>query len=178
MSDPGPVSLEPSDQRESKSAWALRNRFGLLVMLTGNLLVIVAFFSPWFDVFKLNDPSFPFPKRGYSPWMVLVGGGLGTLSVVVGLFFLLSLGMALGSLTLVLTPTERRRSQATSIVRALVVVSLVVMVVGVPFIPVDLSFFWPYLSSTPAYGLFLALAGFLSVLISLAMLSAAGTRRQ
>ena len=51
-------------------------RFGFSLTLTGNLLVLLAFFAPWFDVFKLNDPSFYFPRRGYSPWMVMRAGSL------------------------------------------------------------------------------------------------------
>lgn len=160
------------------SARAQRYRFSLFLTLAGNLLVIVAFFSPWFDVFKLNDPSFPFPKRGYSPWMMLESGRLGALGVVTWLFLLLILGMALSSLALALTHTAHRRSQATFITRALAVVSLVMMIVGIPIIMFDLSFFWPFLSSTPTYGLLLAVAGFVSVLIGLTKLSAVGARRQ
>ena len=153
-------------------------RFALLLTLAGNLLVIVAFFSPWFDVFKLNDPSFYFPKQGYSPWMVLERGQPGSLAITTWVFLLLILAMALSSLAFVLTHTARRQSQAISIARALAVVGLVVMVVAVPAIPFDLSFLWPYLSSTPAYGLFLAVVGFVSVLVSLAMRPAIVARRQ
>jgi hypothetical protein len=116
-------------------------RFALLLTFAGSLLVIVAFFSPWFDVYKLNDPSFIFPKQGYSPWMVLQSGRLDTLGVATWVFLLLILGMVLSSLASALTHTARRRSQAISIARALAVVGLVMMVVAVPAIPFDLSFF-------------------------------------
>ncbi|HEY7975166.1 MAG TPA: hypothetical protein VID72_07480 [Ktedonobacterales bacterium] len=146
-------------------------RFGLLLTLAGNLLVIVAFFSPWFDVFKLNDPSFPFPKRGYSPWIVIQSGQLDALDVVTGMFFLLILGMALSSLALALTRTARRRAQATVIAGILAVVSLAMIVVVVPTISFDLSFSWPYLDSNFAYGAYLATVGFLSVLVGIATLA-------
>lgn len=155
-----------------------RHRFGLFLTLAGNLLVIVAFFSPWFDVFKLNDPSFPFPKRGYSPWTVLQSGWFGALGAATWAFLLLILVMALSSLALALAHTARRRSQATSHALAMAVMGLVMMALAVPAIPVGLSFSWPFLSSNVVYGVYLAVAGFVSVLIGLAMLASARARRR
>jgi len=51
------------------------------------------------------------------------------------------------------------------------------MVLAVPAIPFDLSFSWPFLSSTVAYGVFLAGAGFVSVLAALAILPDTSGRR-
>lgn len=148
-----------------------RYRAGLVLTLAGNFLVVVAFFAPWFDVFKLNDPSFYFPRRGYSPWMVLQSGQPHSLGWVTWVFVLLILGMALSSLALVLTHMANSRSLVAAIARALAVLSLVMMIIGVPMIPYGLSFEWPFLSSTPTYGLVLAVAGFVSMLIGLAMLT-------
>lgn len=147
-------------------------RFGLILTLAGNFLVIVAFFCPWLEVFKLNDPSFPFPTRGYSPWMVLESGMLGTLGVATWAYSLLILGMVLSSLALVFTQTTIKQSRAISIARALAVASLVMIVIVVPAVMVDLSFSWPYLSSNLAYGVFLAGAGLLSVLVGVAIVRA------
>jgi len=153
-------------------------RFGLLLTLAGNLLAIVAFFSPWFDVFKLDDPTYPFPKRGYSPWMVIQSGQLDAPRVMTWAFFLFILGMALSSLALALTRSARRRSQAASIACGSAVVNVVLMALAVPAISFDLSFSWPFLDSTIVYGVYLAIAGFVSVLVGVAMLSAAGAREQ
>jgi hypothetical protein len=172
----GPITHR--NQRESRSTRTSQYRVGLLLTLVGNMLVMVAFFSPWFDVFKLNDPSFVFPKRGYSPWMVLASGRPGSLSVVTTVFLLLILGMALSSLVLALTRATRRRLQTVVFARTLAVLSLVMMIMSVPMIPYALSFSWPFLSATPSYGLVLAVAGFVSVLVGLATLSAIGARRQ
>jgi hypothetical protein len=163
---------------ESRSRHVALYRFGLLLTLAGNLLAIVAFFSPWFDVFKLNDPSFPFPKRGYSPWMVIQIGTLDSLRVFTWAFLLIILGMALSSLALALTRSARRRSQALAIACGSAVVNVVLMALAVPAIPFDLSFLWPFLDSTIVYGVYLAIAGFVSVLVGVAMLSAAGAREQ
>jgi drug/metabolite transporter (DMT)-like permease len=84
--------------------------------------------------------------------------------------------MALSSLALTLTRTARRRSQAISITCALAVVSLVMIVLAVPAISFDLSFSWPFLDSNVVYGVFLAIAGFLSVLVGITMLSAVRAR--
>lgn len=177
MSDPHPFSSEPIPHRKSPSTHISQYRFGLILTLTGILLVIVAFFTPWLEVFKLNDPSFPFPERGYSPWMVLESGQLGVLGVVTWVYLLLILGMALSSLTVLLTHTSRRRSQAISIARALAMMSLVMIVITVPAVIVDLTFVWPYLNSNLVYGAYLAGAGFVSVLIGLAMLTGGSTRQ-
>ena len=155
-----------------------RHPIGLFLLLAGNLLVIVALFAPWFDVFKLNDPSFPFPKRGYSPWIVLQSGQFGTLGVATWVFLLLILVMALSSLALALARTAHRRSQARLIALAMAVIGLVMMVLFVPLIPTGLSFSWPYLSSDVVYGVYLAVAGFVSVLIGLATLASARVRRE
>lgn len=153
-------------------------RFGFSLTLTGNLLVLLAFFAPWFDVFKLNDPSFYFPRRGYSPWMVIESGQPGSLSVVTWVFLLLIIGMAMSSLAVALARTTHRHLQVAAIARSLAVLSLVIMIVGVPMIPYALSFSWPFLNATPTYGLVLAIAGFVGVFIGLAMLSATEARRQ
>lgn len=147
-------------------------RFGLILTLAGNFLVIVAFFSPWLEVFKLNDPTFPFPRRGYSPWMVLERGMLGTLGAATWAYSLVILGMVLSSLALVFTHTTIKQSRAISIARALAVASLVMIVIVVPAVMVDLSFSWPYLNSNLAYGVFLAGAGILSVLVGVAIVRA------
>ncbi len=154
-----------------------RYRFGLLLTLAGNLLVIVAFFSPWFDVFKLNDPSYPFPKRGYGPWTVLQSGQPDALRVVVWMFLLLILLMALSSLALALTRSPRGRSQATAIALTLALAGLIMMLLFVPAIPFDLSFLWPFLSSDVTYGVYLAAAGFGCVLAGFASLFTASARR-
>lgn len=62
-------------------------------------------------------------------------------------------------------------------VLTLALVGIVMLVVFVPAIPVGLSFSWPYLSSTIAYGVYLAVAGFVSVLVGLAMVSVVWVRR-
>ncbi len=156
----------------------LRSRAGLLLTLAGNLLAIAAFFSPWFDVFKLNDPSYLFPKRGYSPWVVMQSGLLGSLAVATWAFLLFIIGMALSSLALAFTRSARRRSQALAIACGSAVVCLVLMALAVLAIPFDLSFSWPFLDSTVVYGVYLAIAGFVSVLVGVVMLSAAGAREQ
>jgi hypothetical protein len=174
--DPHPLSPEPATQMESPRTFVSLYRAGLFLMFAGNLLAIVAFFSPWFDVFKLDDPTYPFPKRGYSPWMVIQSGQLDSLRVFSGAFLLFIVGMALSSLALALTRSARRRSQAIAIACSLAAVSLALMALAVPAIPFDLSFSWPFLDSTMVYGVYLAIAGFVSVLGGVAMLSAAGAR--
>lgn len=176
MSGPPPFSPEPYNREESTSRSPLRYRLGLLVTLVGNLLVIVAFFSPWFDVFKLDDPSFVFSKRGYGPWTVLAGGQPDSLGVATWVFLLLILGMALSSLVLALTRTARRRYQAAVITGVLALVSLAMILVAVPSIRFDLSFFWPFLSSNVVYGAYLAGAGCLSMLLGLLMLPTTSAR--
>ncbi len=176
MSGLPPSSPEPLNREESTSRRALRYRVGLLVTLVGNLLVIVAFFSPWFDVFKLDDPSYVFPKRGYGPWTVLASGRLDSLCVVTWVFLLFILGMALSSLVLALTQTARRRYQSAFITGVLALVSLAMILVAVPGIRFDLSFSWPFLSSNVVYGPYLAGAGCLSVLLGLSILPTMSAR--
>lgn len=178
MLDPHPFSPEPVTQRESPRTSVSLYRAGLFLMFAGNLLAIVAFFSPWFDVYKLDDPSYLFPKRGYSPWMVIQSGQLDSLRVVTGAFLIFILAMALSSLALALTHAARRRSQAIAIACGSAAVNFTLMALAVPAIPFDLSFEWPFLDSTVVYGVYLALAGFVSVLGGVAMLSAAGAREQ
>lgn len=153
-----------------------RYRFGLLLTLAGNFLVIAAFFTPWLDVFKLDDPSYPFPKRGYSPWIVLRSGQSGALGAATRVFLLLILVMALSSLALALARAAHRRSQAIWLVLAMALMGLVMMGLAVPAIQFGLSFDWPYLSSNLSYGVFPAVAGFACVLIGLATVSAARAR--
>ncbi|HLZ24412.1 MAG TPA: hypothetical protein VKQ30_20045 [Ktedonobacterales bacterium] len=144
-----------------------RSHIGLILTIAGTLLVIVAFFSPWLDVFKLNDPSFHFLKQGYSPWMVLGNGRLGTLGMTTWAYLLLILAMTLSSLALALAHAPRIRSRASLIARILAVASLVMIVVSVPAVILDLSFFWPYLNVNLDYGVYLAGTGTLSVLVGI-----------
>jgi hypothetical protein len=155
-----------------------QRRLGLFLLLAGNLLVIVAFFAPWFDVFKLNDPSFPFPKRGYGPWIVLQSERSDALGAATWAFLVLILVMAWSSASLALARTALRRSQATWMALAMAVMGLVMMLLFVPAIPFGLSFSWPYLSSDVVYGVYLAVAGFVSALIGLATLASARARRE
>ena len=178
MLDPHPFSSDPVPRMESPRTSVPLYRFGLFLTLAGNLLAIVAFFSPWFDVFKLDDPSYLFPKRGYSPWMVIQSGQLDSLRRVTGAFLVFILAMALSSLALALTRSACRRSQSIAIACTLAVVSLLLMGLAVFAIPFDLSFEWPFLDSSIVYGVYLALAGFVSVLVGVALLSAAGEREQ
>lgn len=174
MPDPHPFSPAPFNQTGSTRLSILLYRVGLLLILTGNILVIAAFFSPWFDVFKLDDPSFVFPKREYSPWMALQIGQLGSLLVVTRVYLLLILGMALSSLTLALTHTARIRFLAATTACILALTGLALTLVAIPGIQFDLSFSWPFLSSTVVYGASVAAAGFVSVLIGLIAFTSTG----
>lgn len=151
-----------------------RRRLSMLLLFTGNLLAIVAFFLPWFDVYKLNDPSYVFPMRGFSPWMIVQSGPHDSLDMPAWAFLLLTLGMAASSLTLAFTRAERRRAQASIAVLGFALLNSLLTGVAAGAIPFDLSFFWPFLSSTATYGIYLAAAGFLAVFISLAMRSTPG----
>jgi hypothetical protein len=147
-----------------------RYSVGLLLMLAGSPLIIVAFFSPWFDVFS-NDPSWYVPRRGYSPWMVLQSGQPHSLGWVMWMFLLLILGMTLSSPALGLTHSASRRSLAAAIVRDLAVLCLVMIIIGVPDIASILASSQFGLSGIPTYGIVLAMAGFVTVLFGIATLS-------
>lgn len=147
-----------------------RYSVGLLLTLAGSLLIIVAFFSPWFDVFS-NDPSWYVPRHGYSHWMALQSGQPHSLGWVMWVFLLLTLGMTLSSLALAFTHSASRRSLAAAIARALAVLCLVMMIIGVPDIAYLLASSQFGLSGAPTYGIVLAVAGFVTVLLGIATLS-------
>jgi hypothetical protein len=149
-----------------------RRRLGVGLTFAGNLLVIAAFFVPWFDVYKLNDPSFPFPRRGYSPWMILLGGQRDSLSIATWAFLLLIACMAARCLAAAFSRSASGRARAIIGAFGLALLSLVMMGLAVAMIPFDLSFFWPFLNSTMAYGVYLAAAGFAATLLGLTLLSA------
>jgi hypothetical protein len=138
---------------------------GRLLTLGGALLAVVAFFSPWFEVYKLNDPSYIFPRRGFSPWMVIQSGQRDTLDLAAWLFALLVARMALASVELARARTPRRRERAWMLTLALALVGLLMVGLALAMIPFDLSFFWPVLSSEIVYGSYLALAGMLCVIV-------------
>lgn len=170
MSDTNPVLPPPLSLGTAASNRMWSNHVGLRFLLTGNLLVIVAFFTPWFEVFKLNDPSFPFPPRDYSPWMVLQHGRFDVLGTAVWVFVLVLLGMALGSLVLARSQTLPGRSRIVYITGAMALIVFVMTGFAASEIPFGLSFNWPFLSSTILCGVFLALAGFVTVLLGLLLL--------
>lgn len=153
-----------------------RHRVGVCLTFAGNALVIVAFFTPWFDVYKLNDPSFVFPRRGYSPWMALWRGQFDSLSGATAIFLLLIVGMVACCLATALNHSERGRASASASAFGLAVLGLVMMGLAMGAIPFDLSFFWPFLDSTIAYGVYLAAAGFVAVLLGLAILTGSARR--
>lgn len=140
-------------------------------MLVGNLLVFVAFFSPWFDVYKLDDPSYVFPKRGYGPWTVLDSGQPDSLTILTWVFLLFILGVALSSLALAFMRTAHRRDRAATFAGVLALVSLAMIIVVTPGISTGLSFSWPFLSSDVVYGSFLAGTGLALVLVGLSTLT-------
>lgn len=149
----------------------LRRRVGHWLTLAGSVVALVAFFCPWLDVFKTDDPTYPFPRRGYSPWTLLSSGRLDPSVVMTGVLSLLILGMAASSLAATLARTERVRSRAATIAGVLALMGLVLISVSISAVTFDLSFSWPFLNSTVAYGLYLAVIGFLSVLIGRAALT-------
>jgi hypothetical protein len=152
-----------------------RRHISTFLLAAGNLLAIAAFFSPWFDVYKLNDPSYVFPRQGFSPWMIVLSGRRDSLGMAAWAFLLLILGMAANSLILTFARAARRRAEAFAAILLLPTVLCSLLTgLAVAAIPFDLSFFWPFLSSTATYGIYLAAAGFLAVFISLATRSAPG----
>lgn len=145
---------------------------GRVLTLGGALLAIVAFFCPWFDVYKLNDPSYVFPRRGYSPWMVLQSGRLDATGVAVWLFALLITGMMVACVALAVAHTPRGRERAWMLTLALALLGLLMVWLAVAIVPFDLSFSWPFLSSEIVYGAYLAQVGLLCVISGLALGSA------
>ena len=151
-----------------------RRHISTFLLAAGNLLAIAAFFAPWFDVYKLNDPSYVFPRQGFSPWMIVQSGSRAALDMPAWAFLLLTLGMAANSLTLAFTRAERRRAQASIAVLGFALLNSLLTGLAAGAIPFDLSFSWPFLNSTATYGIYFAAAGFLAVFISLAMRSTPG----
>jgi hypothetical protein len=145
---------------------------GRVLTLGGALLTIVAFFCPWFDVYKLNDPSYVFPRRGYSPWMVLQSARLDANGVVVWVFALLVAGMALTCLALAMARSPQGQATGRSLALVLAVVGLVMVGLALYGVPFDLSFSWPFLDSDIVYGAYLALAGMLCVIFGVGLDSA------
>ena len=150
----------------------VRHWGGRVLTLGGALLTIVAFFCPWFDVYKLNDPSYVFPRRGYSPWMVIQSGQRDMLGLAAWLFALLIVTMALRSLEYALARMPRRRERAWMLTVVLALVGLVVFGLALAMISFDLSFFPPFLDHEVVYGAYLTQTGLLCVLGGLALGSA------
>ena len=145
---------------------------GRVLTLGGALLAIVAFFCPWFDVYKLNDPSYVFPRRGYSPWMVIQSGRLDATGVAVWLFALLVAGMMVACVALAVAHTPRGRAWGAYPAFTLAVACLVIVGLAMGGVPLALSFDWPFLSSDIVYGAYLALAGLLCVIVGVSLDSA------
>lgn len=176
MPDSQAVSPQPATSPAPRTR-SLSASIGLWLTLAGDVMAIIAFFTPWLDVFKDYDPTYPFPRRGYSPWMLLASGRLDPTVTVTGVFLLLILGMTAATLVAVAARTARRRSQAVSVACVLALLSLVLIITSVPEASFALSFNWPYLSSTIAYGFYLEAAGVVSVLIGLAIRAMSGAER-
>lgn len=159
--------------RETASKIVSRYYISLLLTLAGTAVAGAAYFVPWFDVYKLNDPTYPFARRGYSPWMVLQSG-VGSLNALAVIYALLIAGLALGSLTLARMRTAGQRSRARSAALGCALVSLTLIIVVVPEVPIGLSFSWPFLSSDIAYGVYLSIAGLLGALTGLVLVMPLG----
>ena len=140
---------------------------GLSLLAVGVLLVAAAFFAPWFDVYKLNDPTYPFPRRSYGPWTVLQSGWQGVLTIVTWVFALLIVMLALCGLALARARTAQLRLWAGAGIMVWAGVGLTITAFALYAVPFDLSFSWPFLSSDTVYGAYLALAGFLCALSGL-----------
>ena len=171
MSHSGSLLPQSSDQEESTSSQAPAYRprgypFGLILTFVGNVLVIAALFSPWIEVFK-TDPSLPLAKRGYSPWMVLQRGSIDSLGMVTVVFFLLALGLV--GATFVRARTGDTRFRIDSITTALALVGVGVVILALIGIPMGLSLDYPYYDSNIVSGGGLAVVGFLSVLVGVAL---------
>lgn len=137
---------------------------GLILALVGDALLIIAYFSPWLEVFKV-DPSLPIPKRGYSPWIVLQRGFNDALGVAAGVFLLLILGLLIT--TFILASKAVLRARASYILIVTVVMALMgLFTVGITimFASLNLSLNYPYYDTNVMYGGGLASIGFLVVL--------------
>jgi hypothetical protein len=159
--------MESERRAQHQAEYTLSQRIGSLLAVAGSLLVIAAFFTPWFDVYKLNDPSYPFPRRGYSPWTVVQSGPDESLGILAGIYALLVVGLAVSSVMLTLARTRRGRSRAWGAALAWALLNLTWMTLVVPAVPFDLSFSWPFLSSDIAYGVYLTAAGLLGAIAGL-----------
>lgn len=137
---------------------------GLGIEIVGDLLVIVALFEPWLTVFEV--PGLPVPTRSYSPWMVLQRGHSDALGVATGIFFLLTLGLALATLVQAFAPAVHVRFGASVIVGVLALVGLCMVGIALYLIPVGLALDYPYYHSEIVYGGGLAALGFVIALVS------------
>ena len=161
----GPTNDQPLPYRLS-TYW-----LGRFFALLGDALIILAFFSPWIEVFKIA-PGFSPTKHGYSPWMILQRGRMDALGVVTVAFLLLILGLLVTTCILASRALARIRADIVAVVTiALAFIGLFIVALVLGGASMSLSLNYPYYDTNIVYGGWLASVGFLIALVGSVFLS-------
>lgn len=139
----------------------VRRTSGLILIVVGVALIILALFSPWlrlYTPFGLTTAG----ERSYGPLTLLSAGGDAIMPVALAICFPV-VALAASSAALLLV---RGRPQAllTTLVLVLAIGGLIASLCVVTVLPTGLSLTWPYFTLRAVeYGAWAALAGFTCV---------------
>lgn len=169
MTWPDPDNLQASDVVDSELHVVTRRRDGRILLLVGNILVLVAFFAPWAELYQL--PRGVIPGEGlYSQFVVVwwssTNGAFPTAAVVL-LPFVLILA---SSLALVVRSRDNRAQRSLmTLVTGAGLLSLLGTLIFFPFLSMAVPLSYPYYDTAVQYGAFVAILAFMSVIVGAGM---------
>lgn len=154
----------------------VRRTSGLILIVVGVVLVILALFSPWLRLYTPFGVT-PAGEHSYGPLTLLSAGGDVFVPVALGIGFPV-VALVASSAALLVVRGRRPQTILMTLALELTIGGLIASLCVVTVLPTGLSLTWPYfMLRAVEYGAWAALAGFACVTLGVMSTTQRGPRR-
>ncbi|HEX6542975.1 MAG TPA: hypothetical protein VF040_14550 [Ktedonobacterales bacterium] len=148
---------------------AIRQRIGRVVLVVGNLLMVATFFMPWLELETSFCASGPRCRYHYGPLYLIFPGVPGNplLSTVDPFLLIVPCALIILACSMALLRSRAREAPGCSMggLFALCFVCALITLLMMTQLYVGFAFAYPYFHTVVAYGSWLALGSFASILV-------------